>query len=392
VSLTVGLLMMGNANWLGGIQYVNNLARALRHLPHEEAPRIAVFLQPGFRPEFADGLEDYAHEVLVARSDSIWTLAKDIRARGLQSVLAPRLAQVARKYSVDLVFPVQESLGPHYPIRWLAWIPDFQHRVLPQYFHRIHRIARDIRYRRLVQESSRLVLSSNVALGHLAEFLGGEVPPKVHVLRFTVVPDDRWFQIDCNEVRKHYALPDRYLIVPNQFWSHKNHQDVFEAVRILLAERLEPVIVCTGERHDPRRSQHFGRLMRFLEANRLAGAVRILGAVPRLHQIALLRGSLAVVQPSFFEGWSTVIEEARALAKPVIASDLRVHLEQAHPNARYFTPGNPEQLARLIAEAWQNLPPGPDLPLEAAVQVDQIRRVRQFADDFRTIAIRALSG
>ncbi len=44
--------------------------------------------------------------------------------------------------------------------------------------------------------------------------------------------------------------------------------------------------------------------------------------------MALLRGAAAVLQPSRFEGWSTIIEDAKSLGKPIVASDIAVHREQ----------------------------------------------------------------
>ena len=45
--------------------------------------------------------------------------------------------------------------------------------------------------------------------------------------------------------------------------------------------------------------------------------------------------SVALLNPSHFEGWSTTVEEARALGVPMLLSDLDVHLEQAQGIARF---------------------------------------------------------
>jgi len=61
-----------------------------------------------------------------------------------------------------------------------------------------------------------------------------------------------------------------------------------------------------------------------------------------------MRNSQAVVQPSFFEGWSTVIEDARSLQVPVVASNIPVNIEQLGDEGTFFDPNNPEDLAALI--------------------------------------------
>ena len=66
------------------------------------------------------------------------------------------------------------------------------------------------------------------------------------------------------------------------------------------------------------------------------------------HRSNSIRASAAVIQPSQFEGWSTVIEDARALGKPLIASDFPVHLEQNIPNSSFFRMGDPADCALAI--------------------------------------------
>lgn len=60
---------------------------------------------------------------------------------------------------------------------------------------------------------------------------------------------------------------------------------------------------------------------------------------------ALLRAANAVLQPSHFEGWSTVLEDARVVGARVIASDFPVHIEQNLLDARYFSLGKERELA-----------------------------------------------
>ena len=61
-----------------------------------------------------------------------------------------------------------------------------------------------------------------------------------------------------------------------------------------------------------------------------------------------MQNAQAVIQPSLFEGWSTVIEDARALNKFVIASDLDVNKEQLQTNVRFFERNSAQALAAAI--------------------------------------------
>jgi hypothetical protein len=64
--------------------------------------------------------------------------------------------------------------------------------------------------------------------------------------------------------------------------------------------------------------------------------------------ISLIYHSTLIINPSFFEGWSTTVEEAKLLNKKIILSDIKTHLEQNPDNAVYFDPKKPNELAKRI--------------------------------------------
>ena len=55
-----------------------------------------------------------------------------------------------------------------------------------------------------------------------------------------------------------------------------------------------------------------------------------------------------IIQPSLFEGWSTVVEDAKAMNQTVVASNLNVHIEQLDCNAIFFDPNNVKSLAEKL--------------------------------------------
>ena len=114
------------------------------------------------------------------------------------------------------------------------------------------------------------------------------------------------------------------------------------------------------------------------------------GLLPRSHQIQIVRRAVALVQPSLFEGWSAVVEDARTFGKRIYLSDLAVHREQDPPDAVFFDAHAPEQLADLIAGDWSQLRPGPDPERERQAFAEQTLRARLFAQTFLGILDKAL--
>jgi glycosyltransferase involved in cell wall biosynthesis len=92
-----------------------------------------------------------------------------------------------------------------------------------------------------------------------------------------------------------------------------------------------------------------------------------------------MRASAAVLQPSQFEGWSTVIEDARALGKPLIASDFPVHLEQDIPGSSFFRMGDPTAFAKAVTEFLKKDEP------QASPPAIHDERILEFARTFLAI-------
>ncbi len=95
-------------------------------------------------------------------------------------------------------------------------------------------------------------------------------------------------------------------------------------------------------------SPYFAELHGIIDENNLQDQVTMLGVISRSDQLQLMKYSQAVLQPSLFEGWSTVIEDAKSLQVPVVASNLEVNIEQLGEEGIYFDPHNPDELVSIL--------------------------------------------
>jgi glycosyltransferase involved in cell wall biosynthesis len=189
-----------------------------------------------------------------------------------------------------------------------------------------------------------------------------------------------------------FNLPARYILVCNQFWQNKNHGIVFEAMSRLKAAGTRVNVVCTGHVYDPRLPNYSDRVHAMVHQLGIAQETFLLGAVPRSHQVDLMRKAVALLQPSLFEGWNTSIEEARAIGRPVIASDIPVHREQRWAGMQLFSPDDADGLATSMQEVWQRGEGGRiDLAREEQAQQDYSTEVMRFAQRFRALSEGAFS-
>jgi glycosyltransferase involved in cell wall biosynthesis len=363
----VGLI--GIDAWLGGAIYTQNLIKALSRLPAEERPRLTLFCRRNadLFPEVTplvdkvvvfESLMDraFGNTKLAARAQRVDYAASSF----FRGDAAPSLGKAARREKVDALFPVPDPYTRLTP-NPIAWIPDLQHSAFPQFFSPLQRKVRDKRFSTLLRDSKRhVVFSSQSALDHAIQVYG---PPqaKTYILHFATVPRPEWFADPAPVVAK-YKLETPYFIVCNQFWIHKDHPTLFRGMAKLNQQGVKINLVCTGPTSDPRQPDYFDKLKSEIRELGVEPQVRILGTIPRTDQISLMRASAAVLQPSKFEGWSTVIEDARALGKTVIASDFPVHLEQNVPGSSFFRMGDADDFAVAITRFLQKeavAPPSP---------------------------------
>ena len=191
-----------------------------------------------------------------------------------------------------------------------------------------------------------LVLSSKDAAAHYREYypdstIQVEVLPFVSDIQAENLPE-------IVEVKQKYGIEGDYFMVANQFWEHKNHWVVMQAMKKMVEVNKQVYFIFTGKEEDHRNPNYFPDLKTFASENNLTKNISFLGFIDREDQLSLLQHAKAIVQPSKFEGWGTVVEDAKTLNQLVLASDIPVHHEQLGTNAYFFGPDDADRLSELL--------------------------------------------
>jgi len=346
--LRIGIPIIGGESWLGGVCYIDHLVKALASLPEPERPELYFILNEFSLPHLK------CHQATIPYFKAIiyvGSFQKD-HPEFYYTTSHRELLEF-----IDFYFPLMNSSWP--TLKVASWIPDFQHLYLPQFFDKEELESRAENFGKMAKESQLMVFSSESARDDFHRFYPDSTA-MTRVLRFYALPQESWYCDDFEEVQQRYGLPDRFLICSNQLWAHKNHPVLFEAIAKLYRQGIEVHLACTGYTKDYRAPGYFDALKEILRILGIEHLVHILGNIPRHDQIQLVRRSMAVVQPSLFEGWSTVVEDCRVLGKTMILSDLPVHKEQAPRHGVYFDRNSSDALAQTIGELLPRLAPGPD--------------------------------
>jgi glycosyltransferase involved in cell wall biosynthesis len=374
VSLRVAFTNIPRGVWAGGYNYQTNLFAALnKYRCGEIAPVV-------FAGEREDAL-DLAVLTRIPGVEVVESAAFDRRRAGLAAALSLGIDYAAvaefRARNIDVVFESARFFGWRLPYPVVAWFPDFQHRRLPQLFSRAARWKREIGFRAQIASGRSIMLSSENALRDCQTFYPGAAN-RTSVVRFATQPRHDFLTANPPDIVKHYGLPPKFFYLPNQFWRHKNHQVLIDALAILAKSGMDVVVAASGSPNDPRGQGYFDSIMRQVKARGLEKNFRYLGMIPLPHVYALLRTTTALINPSRFEGWSTTVEEAKSFGVPMILSEIDVHREQAATAAYYFGVGDSVMLADILSSVSRN--PGPVTVRDLLPNLE--RRVATFAEDF----------
>lgn len=332
---------LGNRGWIGGLYYLKNIIFSC--LQSEEITkkyRIVILIDP----EHADIFTCFGNRIDLRIYDGTNKVKLALYEMNLIW-----LHGVKYCYALEL-----NRIGSLFASRGIFWIPDFQHKTLPEFFKPEELARKDVTDRRMTELSNPLVLSSEDAKNDLERFYP-EHQCKVQVIHFVsyIEPELRAITPKLeHEVAEKFGLQRKYIYLPNQFWKHKNHVVAVKAIELLKKQGLlaDYDFVFTGNLKDYRNPEYIDELKKIMEAQPVAGSIKLLGFVERTEQLCIMKNAAFIVQPSLCEGWGTVLEDAKVLDKAVLLSDIPVHREQKNEKCVLFDPHDPKALAQLLVE------------------------------------------
>ena len=344
--IRVGFVFLNHdQDWLGGINYYRSLLSAIELLPNRCIEPV-VFISNSAPEAFVRNFKN----VEVVRTNLDYSvLPVKLICKGLKKLCSDRdylLYRLLLRNRID-VMSHSGFFWSGCKIKTIVWIPDFQHIHCPEFFSTSDQQKRNDVFSKLIKNSDSVIVSSKTAYTDLINFSPAE-KNKGHVLRF--VPEIKFFsELNSKEAilgKYNFKLP--YFFLPNQYWKHKNHDLVIEALAILKKRGVGLTVISTGSFSDYRNPHHYDFIVNKINSLNLKNDYIILGVVPYEDLLTLMRHAIAVINPSFFEGWSTTVEEAKIINGSLLLSDIPVHREQAPKNGLYFDPNNPDDLANLM--------------------------------------------
>ncbi len=341
-------IIQGGSEWMGGLHYIKNLIKTTRCTGKAVAVDLLVYAedQVGLFADMAADIDTiHVYNQVVAAAG----LAKRARwwlQRKLGNIIHPALDSFIRARGYQFAYPCLPRKDFKY-YRFAEWIPDFQYRHFPEGSNPDEIQGRKDQNSFVTANAPLIYLSSQHALRDCEELFPAS-KGKLAVMQFCVFSDPLQFPDPLQKVRQAYSIPQKYFMVSNLLAPTKNLEVVIAALGILKKKGLSVPVVVSGDIHDYRNPAYKHTIFQRISAEDVREEVIMLGLMPRIRQKQLLANALAIVQPSRFEGWNTLVEEAKWMGIEIILSNIPVHLEQAPALATYFTDNDAADLAAKL--------------------------------------------
>lgn len=341
----MGILFTVDPIWMGGVIYILNCIHALNLVEDDDKPELIVFYNHRVASFLSQIDYKYIKFVEIEKASRLRDFVVSVFLR--RNVHLDRLAQMERFHSLFPVFDLYAPINSEFKI--ICWIADFQYRYYPQFFTRKRLIEKEIRSRLISRYATNVVFSSQASLDDYRNYYGVYENQAIHTYRFASITN----KVDSGligQIRSRYGLDGDYYLCSNQWHPHKNHEVVLKAMEYCGSKGRQIKVVFTGKPYDNRDLPHMRRIFQHLQIPHVKDNVIMTGLIDRMEQIALMQSAKAVIQPSFFEGWSTVCEDAMSLGIPLVLSNISVNKEQVGQNGVFFDPNDYKQLADILTD------------------------------------------
>ncbi|MDP1880715.1 MAG: glycosyltransferase family 1 protein [Parachlamydiaceae bacterium] len=241
-----------------------------------------------------------------------------------------------------IIYPGGCNLSYEFDFPSIVPIFDLMHRYedFPEVKEKTIYNSREKHYKNVCKYANGIFVDSKLGKSQVIESY------KVDEKKIIVFPyQPPYYVYDFNDIDviTKYNLPVKYYFYPAQFWVHKNHKIIIEAVKYLNEKGIHMNVVCAGSEKNG-----YEKVITLIENYNLQNQFFILGYVNNDELVSLYKRAQALVFPTFFGPTNIPPLEALALGCPVLVSDVYAHREQLCDNVIYFDPFDYKDLASKL--------------------------------------------
>ena len=269
--------------------------------------------------------------------------------RAVRSLLTGIWVNLAPGHRGGLFSEVDLVVAPIYTTRLLACrrpfvftIHDLQERYYPENFTLAQRCWRKFVNKALAERADVILCESNYVRSDIVKFLKVE-ESKISVLvapPISAFSPGHFHRAPLERRATGMKWPDQFIFYPAQFFSHKNHMRLIDALKVVLRRFPDCHLLLTGQRR-----YEYEKVMAHVRELGINDRVVHLGYVDTDTVAAAYLRAAFVVIPTLFESVSIPIYEAFALGVPVCTSNVVALPEQVGDAGVLFDPFSVEDMA-----------------------------------------------
>ncbi|WP_292356621.1 glycosyltransferase [Mesorhizobium sp.] len=238
---------------------------------------------------------------------------------------AASLKNLQTEHKIDVFMPSIHILPKSLP--YVTYWPDTQPKYYPEFFDDESQRVRDERIFGLLSSGKPMIINSRAAKADMHRFYNAN-PDQIFDLPFApMIEFDKLVPRPELVLKYNQARP--YFIICNQFWIHKSLETVIHAAKIAKETGIDVDFLFTGRMEEPRKPGYIESIQALVRELGVGDIVKLLGYIPKNDQIELIKGSIAVIQPTLFEGGpgGGSVHDAICVGKRSIVSDIPINRE-----------------------------------------------------------------
>ena len=338
-----------STSWLGGYNYFKNLFLCLNENGKNKIE--PVLITDNYDDELKNDKVFSKYEILTTNLVSRSNLAQKVFSKILIIIFGKNFMfdNFLKKHQIK-VLSHSGWIGHKSDIKNFPWLPDFQELHFPENFNFFSKLLRKMRVIFSSKFSTKILVSSKSVQQDLKKINFNAYKNSELIKHSVEIPNFNKLKT-LSYLKKKYKIKSHYYFLPNHYWIHKNHITVLRSLAINNGLQKNYQIVSTGQTFDHRHPNHFRNIELFIQKKSI-NSYLILKIVPYIDLMSLMYYSIALINPSYSEGWSNTVEQAKAMKKKTIISNIKVHKEQKNKNTILFNPTDYKKLKKILDEEY----------------------------------------
>lgn len=234
----------------------------------------------------------------------------------------------------------------------VAFVHDMAYKVFPETIRKETKVSLDAALERTCQNADRIITISQFSKSEIIKYMGVN-EEKIHVISLGI--DTKYYhsdhtQSEIENVKKKYGLAQDYFFYQGTIEPRKNLKRLIQAYGKMQGKGENiPELVLAGKK-----GWLYDEIFEEVNKLHLNNVVKFLGYIDLEDISKLMRGAVAFVYPSLYEGFGLPPLEAMASGAPVITSNVASLPEVVGDAGILVDPMNVDQIAEAMLYLAEN--------------------------------------